>query len=97
MAQVAQQFADRIFITSDNPRTEKPAAIIEDILAGFTNPNADDIVVQPDRKQAIAEAINAAKTDDIILIAGKGHENYQIIGTEKTHFSDIETAAKFLQ
>ncbi len=96
MAQVAQQFADRIFITSDNPRTEKPAAIIEDILAGFTKPQADSIVAQPDRKQAIDEAINAAKKDDIILIAGKGHENYQIIGTEKTHFSDIETAAKFL-
>ncbi|MDD5011230.1 MAG: UDP-N-acetylmuramoyl-L-alanyl-D-glutamate--2,6-diaminopimelate ligase [Phycisphaerae bacterium] len=97
MAQVAQQFAEQIFITSDNPRTEKPAVIIDEILTGFTNPNADDIVVQPDREKAIADAINAAKKDDIILIAGKGHENYQIIGTEKTHFSDIETAAKFLQ
>jgi UDP-N-acetylmuramoyl-L-alanyl-D-glutamate--2,6-diaminopimelate ligase len=97
MAQVAQQFAEKIFITSDNPRTEKPAAIIEEILTGFTNPQADNIVVQPDRKTAIAEAIKDGRPGDIILIAGKGHENYQIIGTEKTHFGDIETAAEFLQ
>jgi len=97
MAQAAQQFADRIFVTSDNPRTEKAAAIIEDILAGFTSPQAEDITVQPDREKAIAEAIQNAKSNDIILIAGKGHENYQIIGTEKLHFSDIETALKFLQ
>jgi UDP-N-acetylmuramoyl-L-alanyl-D-glutamate--2,6-diaminopimelate ligase len=97
MAQVAQQFAEKIFITSDNPRTEKPAAIIEEILTGFTNPRADSIVVQPDRKTAIAEAIKDGRPGDIILIAGKGHENYQIIGTEKLHFSDIETTAEFLQ
>jgi UDP-N-acetylmuramoyl-L-alanyl-D-glutamate--2,6-diaminopimelate ligase len=97
MAQVAQQFADKIYVTSDNPRTEKPAAIIEDILAGFTNPQADDIFIQPDRKIAIEEAIVNAGSNDIILIAGKGHENYQIIGTEKQHFSDIETAAEFLK
>jgi len=96
MAQVVQQFADKIYVTSDNPRTEKPAAIIEDILAGFTNPQADDIFIQPDRKTAIEEAIVNAGSNDIILIAGKGHENYQIIGAEKQHFSDIETAAKFL-
>jgi len=96
MAQVVQQFAEKIFITSDNPRTEKPAAIIEDILAGFVNPQADSIVVQPDRGKAIAEAIKDGRPGDIILIAGKGHENYQIIGTEKIHFSDIETAAEFL-
>jgi UDP-N-acetylmuramoyl-L-alanyl-D-glutamate--2,6-diaminopimelate ligase len=97
MAQAAQQFADRIFVTSDNPRTEKASAIIDDILTGFVNPQADDITVQPDREKAIAEAIQNAKANDIILIAGKGHENYQIIGTEKLHFSDIETALKFLQ
>jgi UDP-N-acetylmuramoyl-L-alanyl-D-glutamate--2,6-diaminopimelate ligase len=97
MAQVAQQFADKIYVTSDNPRTEKPAAIIEDILAGFTNPQADDIFIQPDRKIAIEEAIVNAGSNDIILIAGKGHENYQIIGAEKQHFSDIETAAEFLK
>ena len=97
MAQVAQQFADKIFVTSDNPRTEKPAAIIEDIVAGFAEPRADNIIVQPDRKKAIEDAIAGAKSGDIVLIAGKGHENYQIIGTEKQHFSDIETATEFLK
>lgn len=97
MAQVAHQFANRIFVTSDNPRSEKPIAIIDDVLAGFTNPHAENITVQPDRKKAIEEAIADAETGDIVLIAGKGHENYQIIGSEKQHFSDIETAAEFLQ
>jgi UDP-N-acetylmuramoyl-L-alanyl-D-glutamate--2,6-diaminopimelate ligase len=97
MAQVVEQFADNIFITSDNPRTEKPAAIVEDILPGFSNPSVDNITVQQDRKLAIEAAIKNAKAGDIVLIAGKGHENYQIIGTEKLHFSDIETAAEFLK
>ena len=97
MAQAVQQFADKIYVTSDNPRTEKPAAIIEDILEGFPNRLADNIFIQPDRKIAIEEAIKNAKSGDIVLIAGKGHENYQIIGAEKQHFSDIETAAEFLK
>jgi UDP-N-acetylmuramoyl-L-alanyl-D-glutamate--2,6-diaminopimelate ligase len=97
MAQTVQQFADEIYVTSDNPRTEKPAAIIEDILEGFPNRLADNIFIQPDRKIAIEEAIKNAKSGDIVLIAGKGHENYQIIGAEKQHFSDIETAAEFLK
>jgi UDP-N-acetylmuramoyl-L-alanyl-D-glutamate--2,6-diaminopimelate ligase len=96
MAQVAEQFADNIFVTSDNPRTERPAAVIDDILQGFSNPSSANLTVQPDRKQAIEAAVKSAKAGDIVLIAGKGHENYQIIGTEKTHFSDIETAAEFL-
>ncbi|MGD0785201.1 MAG: UDP-N-acetylmuramoyl-L-alanyl-D-glutamate--2,6-diaminopimelate ligase [Sedimentisphaerales bacterium] len=97
MAQAVQQFADKIYVTSDNPRTEKPIAIIEDILEGFPNRLADNIFIQPDRKIAIEEAIKNAKSGDIVLIAGKGHENYQIIGAEKQHFSDIETAAEFLK
>jgi len=97
MAQVAQQYANRIFVTSDNPRSEKPMSIIEDVLAGFTNPQAENITIQPDRKKAIEDAICDAKSGDIVLIAGKGHENYQIIGAEKQHFSDIETAAECLQ
>jgi UDP-N-acetylmuramoyl-L-alanyl-D-glutamate--2,6-diaminopimelate ligase len=96
MAQVAEQFADNIFVTSDNPRTERPAAIIDDILQGFSNPSSENITVQPDRKLAVEAAVKNAKAGDIVLIAGKGHENYQIIGTEKTHFSDVETAAEFL-
>jgi UDP-N-acetylmuramoyl-L-alanyl-D-glutamate--2,6-diaminopimelate ligase len=97
MAQVVEQFADRIYITSDNPRTERPATIIEEILKGFSNPTAGNITTEPDRKKAIEAVIKDAQAGDIVLIAGKGHENYQIIGTEKLHFSDIETAAEFLR
>ena len=96
MAAVAEQFADLIYVTSDNPRTEKPLDIIDDILKGFSNPSADNITIEPERKKAIELAVKAAAAGDIILIAGKGHENYQIIGSEKYHFSDIETAAEFL-
>jgi UDP-N-acetylmuramoyl-L-alanyl-D-glutamate--2,6-diaminopimelate ligase len=97
MGGIAEQFADCIFITSDNPRNERPAAIIEEILKGFSNPSNENIIVQPDRKKAIESAVNCARTGDILLIAGKGHENYQIIGAEKIHFSDIEIAAEFLK
>lgn len=97
MAQAVEQFADKIFVTSDNPRTERPAAITDEILKGFSNPSADNITVQPDRKMAIEAAVKGAQSGDIILIAGKGHENYQIIGAEKIHFSDLETAAEFLR
>jgi UDP-N-acetylmuramoyl-L-alanyl-D-glutamate--2,6-diaminopimelate ligase len=97
MAQIAEQFADNIYVTSDNPRTEKPATIIEEILKGFSNPAAENIKTEPDRKLAIEAAVRNAKSGDIVLIAGKGHENYQIIGTEKLHFSDVETAAEFLR
>jgi UDP-N-acetylmuramoyl-L-alanyl-D-glutamate--2,6-diaminopimelate ligase len=97
MAAVAEKLADVIYVTSDNPRTEKPLDIIEDILKGFTNSAADHITVEPDRKKSIELAIKAAGPGDIILIAGKGHEDYQIIGSEKYHFSDIEAAAEFLK
>ena len=97
MAAVAEQFADLIYVTSDNPRTEKPIDIIDDILKGFSNPSADNITIEPERKKAIELAVKAAAAGDIILIAGKGHENYQIIGSEKYHFSDIKTAAEFLK
>lgn len=95
MAEAGEKYADNIIITSDNPRSEDPNAIIAEILAGFTNSSA--VLVEPDREKAISLAIKAAKKDDIILIAGKGHENYQIIGTEKRHFSDVEIAQKYLK
>jgi UDP-N-acetylmuramoyl-L-alanyl-D-glutamate--2,6-diaminopimelate ligase len=97
MAAVAEQFADAIYVTSDNPRTEKPLDIIEDVIKGFSNPSAANITIEPDRKKAIELAVKAGGRGDIILLAGKGHENYQIIGSEKYHFSDIETAAEFLK
>ncbi|HOK66326.1 MAG TPA: UDP-N-acetylmuramoyl-L-alanyl-D-glutamate--2,6-diaminopimelate ligase [Anaerohalosphaeraceae bacterium] len=97
MAQVAQALADWVIVTSDNPRTEEPNSIIQDIVKGFTDSfRTQSVVIEPDRRKAIRLAIHEAKEGDIVLIAGKGHENYQIIGTQKTHFSDQEEALRAL-
>ena len=97
MAQVAQSLGDMVIVTSDNPRTEVPQAIIDDIMAGFTEKRGQEPLVEMNRAKAIGLAIEQARPDDIVLIAGKGHEDYQIIGTEKRHFSDIEEALKALK
>ncbi len=97
MARVAEQLADFIIVTSDNPRTEKPEDIIDEIVAGFENPDSQTIVIEPDRKKAIALAIESAGKDDIALIAGKGHETYQIIGKQKFDFSDKKIASEYLK
>jgi UDP-N-acetylmuramoyl-L-alanyl-D-glutamate--2,6-diaminopimelate ligase len=97
MAQVAEQWADSVIVTSDNPRTEKPKAIIDEIVAGFENPNSKKIMIEPDRRKAIELAIETARKDDIVLIAGKGHETYQIIGTQKSDFSDKDIAQECLR
>ena len=96
MARVAEQLADFVIVTSDNPRTEEPQAIIENVVAGFENRNSPAISVDPDRRKAIELAIEVAEADDIVLIAGKGHETYQIIGTQKFDFSDKEIARQLL-
>jgi UDP-N-acetylmuramoyl-L-alanyl-D-glutamate--2,6-diaminopimelate ligase len=96
MAKVAEQLADFIIVTSDNPRTEHPDDIIKDIIAGFENPDSQTIVIEPDRKKATASAIRAAGKNDIVLIAGKGHETYQIIGKQKFDFSDKQIAMEYL-
>lgn len=92
MARAAAEFCDTIIVTSDNPRTEQPLAIIDDILPGFDASAMSRVTVEPDRRKAIEAAIRAACNGDVVLIAGKGHEDYQIIGREKTHFDDVETA-----
>lgn len=92
MAQVAADYSDAIFVTSDNPRTEDPLAIIQEILTGFEVAVRDRVVCEPDRRAAIRLALRTADTGDILLIAGKGHEDYQIIGTQKIHFDDVEIA-----
>jgi len=97
MARVVEQLADFVVVTSDNPRTERPANIIDDIVAGFENPDSEAITVEPDRKKAIELAIRTAGKDDIVLIAGKGHETYQIIGKQKFDFSDKQVAHEFLK
>lgn len=97
MAQVAESLADVVIVTSDNPRTEDPQAIIDDIMQGVTNKKGQEPLVEADRARAIRLAIAQAQADDIVLLAGKGHEDYQIIGTEKRHFSDAEEALKAME
>lgn len=97
MAKVAHAIADSIIITSDNPRTEEPEKIISDILTGLTANASTKVETIPDRRRAIETAIKNAEAGDIILIAGKGHEDYQIKGSEKIHFNDAETAGEFLR
>jgi UDP-N-acetylmuramoyl-L-alanyl-D-glutamate--2,6-diaminopimelate ligase len=96
MAAVVERLADVIFVTSDNPRTEKPEAIIDDIMVGFRDPSSERLTVEPDRRKAIELAITAACPDDIVLLAGKGHETYQIIGDKKFDFSDKDIARQCL-
>jgi UDP-N-acetylmuramoyl-L-alanyl-D-glutamate--2,6-diaminopimelate ligase len=97
MAKVAEELADFIIVTSDNPRTEKPQDIINEIVAGLENPSSPRITVEQDREKAIELAIGRAAKGDIVLIAGKGHENYQIIGTQRFDFDDKEVALEFLR
>ena len=92
MASVAVRFATMAIFTSDNPRTEDPEAILDDVVAGVAG--ATNYLRISDRREAIRTAATLAKAGDIILVAGKGHEDYQIIGTVKHHFDDREEVAK---
>jgi UDP-N-acetylmuramoyl-L-alanyl-D-glutamate--2,6-diaminopimelate ligase len=94
MASIAERFADRVIVTSDNPRTENPEAIMREICAGFQRTEYQSVL---DRAQAIQRAIASAQPGDAILIAGKGHETYQILGEEKIPFSDLVEAERALQ
>jgi len=91
MGEVAGRNSDLVIVTSDNPRTEDPIKIIEQIETGLTGTNCPYNVVS-DRREAIYTAISRAKPEDVVLIAGKGHETYQIIGNDKFHFDDREVA-----
>jgi MurE/MurF fusion protein len=95
MAQMAQAFADAVVVTADNSRLEKTVTILSDIVAGFTS--QVNIVVEANRAIAIAKAIRNANQNDVILIAGKGHENYQDDQGVKTYFSDKEQAFQALK
>lgn len=88
MARVAEQLADRIILTDDNPRTEAGDKIIAEMLAGLEN--SESVMVERDRAQAIRQAVEAARPGDIVLVAGKGHEDYQLVGNQVLHFSDQE-------
>jgi UDP-N-acetylmuramoyl-L-alanyl-D-glutamate--2,6-diaminopimelate ligase len=91
MGEIATRLSDFAYLTSDNPRTENPEIILAEVKAGIAQKN---FVTISDRAEAIKRAITEARPGDIVLIAGKGHEDYQIIGTEKRHFDDREEAAK---
>ena len=97
MANIASTLSDKVIITSDNPRTENPQAIIEEMEKGVEPQNYKKSVSIIDRKQAIKMACQLAQTDDIILIAGKGHENYQEIDGIRHHFDDMETVREVLE
>lgn len=95
MAGIAARLSDYIFVTSDNPRTENPNSIIDDVVKGLPS-GFKNVDIDTDRELSIKKAIAHANSGDVVLIAGKGHEDYQIIGTEKKHFSDFEVAKKYL-
>ena len=90
MAKIAAENSDKVILTSDNPRTENPDAIIEDMKVGVEPQHYKKILSITDRKEAIKTACSLAEPNDIILVAGKGHETYQIVGTEKLPFDDLQ-------
>ncbi|UOF01032.1 UDP-N-acetylmuramoyl-L-alanyl-D-glutamate--2,6-diaminopimelate ligase [Bdellovibrio reynosensis] len=96
MAQMALKFSDHVVVTSDNPRTEDPKTIINDVVTGLSANDSEKTTVIIDRKDAIFETVKKAASGDVILIAGKGHEDYQIIGKEKFPFSDVKVAQEAL-
>lgn len=88
--------SDLVVVTSDNPRTEDPQKIIDEIIQGVKRSGVDDYIVEPDRREAIKLAIKSATRADLVLIAGKGHENYQIIGSKRTRFDDVIVAREIM-
>ena len=95
MGAAAAKFADRLIITSDNPRFENPEDIISQIVAGLPENTAFETIVS--RRDAIAHAVKNAQKDDVILIAGKGHENYQVINGIKHPFDDREILKQLIE
>lgn len=96
MGEIASRLADIAVVTSDNPRTEDPDAIIEDIRKGLHSGLAR-VIVDSDRRHAIRRALSAAKAGDVVVLAGKGQETYQILNTGKIHFDEREVVAEILQ
>jgi len=99
MGAIAGKLADITILTSDNPRTESPSAIISDVEEGLktTKAGPNKYIILPDRKEAIKKALSLARKNDIILVAGKGHEDYQILGDKVIHFSDKEVICGILK
>ena len=97
MAKVAASLADRVMVTSDNPRTEDPEAIIRDILAGIPESAGAQVDHEVERGRAIRQAVSMMDPDDVLIVAGKGHEDYQILGTHRIAFDDRSHVAEALQ
>lgn len=95
MAQVVGRLSDIALVTSDNPRTEDPQRIVDEIVLGF--PEKTVFSTDVDRQKAIEKALAMAQPGDVVLIAGKGHEDYQVVGTKKIHFSDREVVEDFIR
>ncbi len=95
MGSVAARLSDYCIVTSDNPRTENPAKIIEDVMVGVNETDCEHIVIE-NRREAIGYALSFAKRGDCIILAGKGHETYQIVGKTKNHFDEREIIAEYL-
>ena len=98
MGEIAARLCDRVWVTSDNPRSERPESIIDEIVVGIrgTGAPAERYVSEPDRRTAIAGALQWARSGDTVVIAGKGHETYQIVGTQTLPFDDREAAREAL-
>jgi UDP-N-acetylmuramoyl-L-alanyl-D-glutamate--2,6-diaminopimelate ligase len=101
MGRAAVEYSDVVILTSDNPRTEDPMAILREVETGVRealhNRPGVGYHLLADRREAIGAAIRLARPGDIVLIAGKGHEDYQILGTKKVHFDDREVAREAIQ
>lgn len=97
MAGIAARMSDRLILTSDNPRDEDPLQIIRDMEAGLSEQDLEKTLILPDRSQAITMACRLAGKGDLILVAGKGHENYQEIKGTRTHFSDLEVVTAIFE
>ena len=94
MGAIAGRLADRVVVTSDNPRSEDPATIVAEVASGI---ESDNYTLMPDRREAIERVIGSANDDDVIVIAGKGHETYQVMGDQVVHFDDREEALLALE
>ena len=95
MGRVAENYSDYVVITSDNPRNEDPEKIVQDILKGIKKENSD-VFIHLDRREAIQKGLEIAQDQDIVLVAGKGHESKQIIGSQEIEFSDIQVCKNIL-
>lgn len=101
MGKVAAELADFVIVTSDNPRTEDPQSIVDQILPGVCGvlkpfDGERGYLVEVDRHKAVQKAVEIARSDDVVIVAGKGHEDYQILGTQKVHFDDVEEVSRCL-